>query len=154
MNNVSLIGRLTRDPELRTTSSGLSTCRFSLAVDGRPDASGNPHTDFINIVVFGAQADNVSKYCKKGSQVGISGRIQTGSYTAQDGSTRYTTDVVAARVQFLGSKNASSSDDAYQDEMPDYSMGDQSSKEGANLEEDPFKDFGSEVVLSDDDLPF
>lgn len=153
MNNVCLVGRLTRDPELRTTGSGISTCRFSLAVDGRPDANGNPHTDFINIVVWRAQADNVAKYCKKGSQVAVSGRIQTGSYQAQDGSTRYTTDVVADRVQFLGSR-ASNDAGSYQDAMPDYSMGDQASAQTSNLEEDPFKDFGSEVVLSDDDLPF
>ncbi len=154
MNNVSLIGRLTRDPELRTTASGISTCRFSLAVDGRPDSNGNPHTDFINIVVWRNQTDNVAKYCKKWSQVAVTGRIQTGSYQGQDGNTRYTTDVVADRVQFLGSKNSSSNGDNYQDEMPDYSMGDQSSTQGANLEEDPFKDFGTEVVLSDDDLLF
>ena len=153
MNNVCLVGRLTRDPELRTTSSGVANCRFSLAVDGRPDSNGNPHTDFINIVVWRNQAENVAKYCKKGSQVAISGRIQTGSYQGSDGNTRYTTDVVADRVQFLGSKNASSSEE-FADDMPDYSMGDQSSAQGANLEEDPFKDFGSEVVLSDDDLPF
>lgn len=151
MNNVCLIGRLTRDPELRTTSTGLATCRFSIAVDGRPGANGEPHTDFINIVVWRNQAENVAKYCKKGSQVGITGRIQTGSYQAQDGSTRYTTDVVADRVQFIGGRADGAG--SYTDSMPDYSMGDQSS-EPANLEEDPFKDFGSEVVLSDDDLPF
>ncbi len=84
--------------------------------------------------------------------VGVVGRIQTGSYQAQDGSTRYTTDVVADNVRFLSSKNGGGSSE-YVDQMPDYSMGDQTSQP-ANLEEDPFKDFGSEVVLSDDDLPF
>ena len=78
-------------------------------------------------------------------------RIQTGSYQAQYWSTRYTTDVVADNVRFLSSKNSGGSE--YTDSMPDYSMGDQDSQP-ANLEEDPFKDFGSEVVLSDDDLPF
>ena len=62
MNNVCLVGRLTRDPELRTTASGLSNCRFSIAVDGRPGANGEPHTDFINIVVWRNQAENVAKY--------------------------------------------------------------------------------------------
>lgn len=153
MNNVCLVGRLTRDPELRTTSSGIANCRFSIAVDGRPGANGEPRTDFINIVVWRNQAENVAKYCKKGSMVGVVGRIQTGSYQAQDGSTRYTTDVVADNVRFLSSKNGNSSSGEYTDQMPDYSMGDQESQP-ANLEEDPFKDFGSEVVLSDDDLPF
>lgn len=152
MNNVCLVGRLTRDPELRTTSSGIANCRFSIAVDGRPGANGEPHTDFINIVVWRGQAENVAKYCKKGSMVGVVGRIQTGSYQAQDGSTRYTTDVVADNVRFLSSKGGNGSSE-YTDPMPDYSMGDQTSQP-ANLEEDPFKDFGSEVVLSDDDLPF
>ena len=110
MNNVCLVGRLTRDPELRTTSSGLSTCRFSIAVDGRPGANGEPHTDFINIVVWRNQAENVSKYCKKGSLVGVTGRIQTGSYQAQDGTTRYTTDVVADNVRFLSSKSGSTNE--------------------------------------------
>ena len=119
MNNVCLVGRLTRDPELRTTGGGISTCRFSLAVDGRPDANGNPHTDFINIVVWRGQADNVAKFCKKGSMVGIVGRIQTGSYQAQDGTTRYTTDVVADNVRFLSSKNGSSSNKDFVDNMPD-----------------------------------
>lgn len=149
MNNVCLVGRLTRDPELRTTSSGLSNCRFSIAVDGRPGANGEPHTDFINIVVWRNQAENVSKYCKKGSLVGITGRIQTGSYQAQDGTTRYTTDVVADNVRFLSSKGSASDGT---DDMPDYSIGDQNP--GEDLTEDPYKDFGSEVVLSDDDLPF
>lgn len=153
MNNVCLVGRLTRDPELRTTASGISNCRFSIAVDGRPGQNGEPHTDFINIVVWRGQADNVAKFCKKGSMVGIVGRIQTGSYQAQDGTTRYTTDVVADNVRFLSSKNGSSSNNDFVDNMPDYSMGD-SSQEPTNLESDPYKDFGDEVVLSDDDLPF
>ena len=109
------------------------------------------HTDFINIVVWRNQAENVSKYCKKGSLVGVTGRIQTGSYQAQDGTTRYTTDVVADNVRFLSSKGSASSEGV--DNMPDYSMGKPDSQP-ADLSEDPYKDFGSEVVLSDDDLPF
>ena len=129
MNNVCLVGRLTRDPELRTTASGLSNCRFSIAVDGSPGANGEPHTDFINIVVWRNQAENVSKYCKKGSLVGITGRIQTGSYEDQDGNTRYTTDVVAENIRFLTSKKEDSSNTQ------------------TSIEAD-------EIILSDDDLPF
>ena len=150
MNNVCLVGRLTRDPELRTTNTGISTSTFSLAVDGRPSANGEPHTDFINIVVWRNQAENVGKYCTKGSMVAVIGRITTRSYDAQDGTKRYVTEVVADNVRFLSSKGNSA------DNSVNYNMNNagESSSTPANLEEDPFKDFGSEVVLSDDDLPF
>ncbi len=150
MNNVCLVGRLTRDPELRTTGTGISTTTFSLAVDGRPSANGEPHTDFINIVVWRNQAENVCKYCSKGSMVAVIGRITSRSYDAQDGTKRYVTEVVADNVRFLSSKGASA------DNSVNYNMNNagESSSTPANLEEDPFKDFGSEVVLSDDDLPF
>ena len=148
MNNVSLIGRLTQDPELRTTSTGLSTTRFSIAVDGRPTASGERTTNFINIVAWRGQAENVCKYCKKGSQVGVTGYIQTGSYTAQDGTKRYTTDVVANQVTFLGSK---ASNDASE---TNYDVSNEAPVETADLSEDPYANMGEETVLSDDDLPF
>jgi single-strand DNA-binding protein len=148
MNNVSLIGRLTQDPELRTTSTGLSTTRFSIAVDGRPTASGERTTNFINIVAWRGQAENVCKYCHKGSQVGVQGYIQTGSYTAQDGTKRYTTDVVANQVTFLGSK---ASGDAAE---TNYEVSNDAPVETADLSEDPYADMGEETVLSDDDLPF
>ena len=101
MNRVELIGRLTRDPELRYTGSNIATTRFTLAVN-RPFQSqnGEQGTDFINIVVWRKQAENVKKYCSKGSLVAVEGRIQTGSYE-KDGQRVYTTDVVADSVQFL-----------------------------------------------------
>lgn len=150
MNNVCLVGRLTRDPELRTTNTGISTSTFSLAVDGRPSANGEPHTDFINIVVWRNQAENVCKYCTKGSMIAVIGRITSRSYDAQDGTKRYVTEVVADNVRFLSSKGNNA------DNSVNYNMNNagESSSTPANLEEDPFKDFGSEVVLSDDDLPF
>lgn len=109
MNSVILIGRLTRDPELRYLSSGMAVSRFSIAVDKdlsrekkqEFESKGQPTADFINIVVWGKQAENCAQYLVKGRLVAVQGRIQTGSYTAQDGSKRYTTDVVADRVQFL-----------------------------------------------------
>ena len=103
MNSVTLIGRLTKDPELRYTSGNNQTAvaRFTLAVD---DGYGeNKRTSFIPIVVFGKQAENCEKYLTKGSQAGITGRIQTGSYE-KDGRKVYTTDVIATRVEFLGSR--------------------------------------------------
>ncbi len=102
MNSVALIGRLTRDPEVRyTAGTQMAICRFSIAID-RPTRSGDEKkTDFPSITVFGKQAENCEKYLAKGRMVGIQGRIQTGSYKNKDGQTVYTTDVVADRVEFL-----------------------------------------------------
>ena len=92
MNKVFLVGNLTKDPELSTTTNGISVCRFSLAVSRRyVGASGERETDFINIVVWRGQAENCHKYLKKGSKCGIVGTLQTRSYDAQDGTKRYVT---------------------------------------------------------------
>ena len=99
MNQVVLIGRLTRDPEVRYTQDGMAIARFSLAVDRQ--TKGEKKADFINILVFGKQAENCEKYLAKGRKVAIEGRIQTGSYTKDDGTKVYTTDVVAGRVEFI-----------------------------------------------------
>ena len=105
MNSVSLVGRLTRDPEVRYTSSNMAVARFSIAIDRRRGKDGEEQgADFPSIVVFGKQGENCGAYLSKGSQVAITGRIQTGSYTKQDGTKVYTTDVVADRVEFLGGK--------------------------------------------------
>ena len=111
MNNVVLVGRLTRDPELRTTSSGLATTTVTVAINGRPNANGERQTDFINVVVWRKQAENLCKFCQKGSLVGVQGRIQSRSYDAQDGTKRYVTEVVADTVNFLGSKNSNQTTD-------------------------------------------
>ena len=155
MNNVVLVGRLTKDPELRTTSGGIATTQITVAIN-RPvaNANGERVADFINVVVWRRQAENVSKFCKKGSLVGVTGRIQTRNYEAQDGSKRYVTEVVADNVTFLGSKQNGANASADIDAMPDYNTVDASPVETSDITEDPFKDFGSEVVLSDDDLPF
>ncbi len=103
MNNVVLIGRLTRDPEVRYTGDGLAIARFSLAIDRpvRGNGNGEKQTDFPSIVVFGKSAENCEKYVKKGRLVAVQGRLQTGSYTNKDNVKVYTTEVVADRVQFL-----------------------------------------------------
>ena len=102
MNSVSLIGRLTRDPDVRyTAGTQMAVCRFSIAIDRPPRQNGEKQTDFPNIVVFGKQAESCERYLAKGRLVGVQGRIQTGSYTNKDGATVYTTDVVADRVEFL-----------------------------------------------------
>ena len=104
MNSVVLIGRLTRDPELSYTPNTQSAvCRFTIAVD-RPRRNGeDAGADFIRITVWGRQAETCDRYLSKGRQVAIAGRIQTGSYKNREGVTVYTTDVVADRVEFLGS---------------------------------------------------
>ena len=108
MNKVILVGNLTRDPELITTANGVSLCRFSLAVQRRfAGQDGEREADFVNIVVWRAQADNCYKYLKKGSKCGVVGSLQTRSYDAQDGTKRYSTDVVAEEVEFLSTKGSS-----------------------------------------------
>lgn len=162
MNKVILIGRLTRDPELRTTPNNLSVASFSLAVSRpfSPQNGGAPEADFINCVIWRRQAENLAKYCRKGSQIAVEGRIQSRSYNSQDGSKRYVTEVMCDNITFLGSKmdnqgNGSSfSDNNYQGptSMPEPS--DMNSMPTTDISEDPFKDFGEEITLSDDDLPF
>ena len=107
MNKVILIGNLTKDPELTTTNSGLSVCRFTLAVPRRfQNAEGERETDFLNITVWRNQAENCAKYLKKGSKASVIGSVQTRSYDAQDGTKRYVTDIVAEEVEFLSTKQS------------------------------------------------
>lgn len=101
-NLVFLIGRLTRDPEVRYTSSTqTAVCQFTLAIDRPVKAGAEKQTDFPRVTVFGKQAENCERFLAKGRLVGVQGRLQTGSYTNKDGATVYTTDVVADRVEFL-----------------------------------------------------
>ncbi len=143
MNKVVLIGNLTRDPELQTTNSGVSVCRFSLAVTRRfANADGGREADFLNIVVWRNQAENCHKYLKKGSKCAVIGRIQTSSYDAPDGSKRYTTDIVADEVEFINNnRNGGDGDGAtYTNPEPTSSS---KPKQTAELEE-----------IDDESLPF
>ena len=105
MNKVVLIGRLTRDPEIRVLGTGTNVANFALAIN-RPfkNKDGNIDADFINITVYGRQVDVIQKYTSKGSQICVEGRIQTRSYDAQDGTKRTITEIVADEVEFLTSK--------------------------------------------------
>jgi len=111
MNKVILIGRLTKDPELRQTQSGISMCRFTLAVtrsyQNKQDSNENnaQTADFISCIAWKNNAENLAKYMRKGSQIAIDGAIQTGSYVDQTGQKKYTTDVSCYQITFLGSKN-------------------------------------------------
>ena len=147
MNKAILIGRLTRDPEMRTTSSGIATTTFSIAVNRNfTNQNGEREADFINIVTWRKQAENVAKYCTKGSQVAVDGRIQTRTYDAQDGTKRYVTEVVADNVTFLGAKNGGNNQDSFNEPNMDI--------ETTNIDEDPYANMGEEIALSDDELPF
>ena len=112
MNKVILMGRLTRDPEVRYTQgdNAMAIARYSLAVDRRFKRDGEPDADFINCVAFGKSGEFAEKYLKKGIKIAVVGRIQTGSYTNKDGQKVYTTDVVVEEQEFAESKNSGSSD--------------------------------------------
>lgn len=109
MNRVVLMGRLTKDPEVRYTQgqNSMAVARFNLAVDRRKSGD-KQEADFISIVSFGKLAEFAEKYLKKGIKIALEGRIQTGSYTGKDGQKVYTTDVIADSMEFAESKNSSS----------------------------------------------
>lgn len=108
MNNVCLVGRLTRDPDTRYAQSGIAVTRFNVAVDRRFKKDGEQTADFINCISFGKTAEFVEKYFSKGQRIGLTGRIQTGSYTNKEGKKVYTTDVVAENVEFVERKRQDS----------------------------------------------
>ena len=123
MNKVVLMGRLTKDPELRFASgSGLGVCRFTVAVNRRKKKDEDKaEADFISCVAFGKTAETISQYIAKGNQILLEGHIQTGNYDAQDGTKRYTTDVNVERFEFIGNKsgNSTSSNDSFGAGVPD-----------------------------------
>lgn len=111
LNKVFLIGNLTKDPELTTTTSGVNVVRFTLAVSRKyTNSEGERETDFINIVAWRGLADTCHKFLKKGSKAAVIGAIQTRNYDAQDGTKRYLTEVVAEEVEFVGTRPQSSDD--------------------------------------------
>ena len=111
MNSVQLVGRFTRDPEVRYSDGGASIARFSLAVDRRFKTENGPQADFPNCVAFGKTAEFIEKYFRKGMRIGIIGRIQTGQYTNQEGQKIYTTDVVVENCEFVESKGSQKNND-------------------------------------------
>ena len=151
MNKVVLIGRLTRDPELRYTSSNIPSATFSLAVN-RPfqNQNGVREADFINIVMWRKQAETAKKYLTKGSLISIEGRIQTRNYDGADGQKVYVTEVVADNVEFLETKGQKTSTP-----MSDVSNDiEYSNAPSTNVSDEPYIDFGDTIELSDDDIAF
>ena len=148
INRTVLVGRLTRDPELRYTPSGVPVANFTLAVNRTfTNQQGEREADFINIQVWRKPAENVATYLKKGSLCGIDGRIQTRNYEGQDGKRVYVTEVVADSVQFLEPKRDGPPQTNYQSS----NQGQQNYQQ--NLQ-DPFANDGQPIDISDDDLPF
>ena len=163
MNKVFLIGRLTRDPELRYTGSNIAVATFSIAVNRNfANASGEREADFINIVVWRKQAENVKNYISQGSQVAIDGRMQTRTYDDKDGKKVYVTEVVADNVQFLDTKatreqretGRDNNESFAEDNVNPYDFSNEVDVKTNDIKEDPFKDFGEEIKIEDDDLPF
>jgi single-strand DNA-binding protein len=143
MNKVILMGRLTRDPELRTTPSGVSTCSFTIAVDRRyKSADGQTQADFISVVAWRQTAEFVSRYFQKGSMIAVQGSIQTGSYE-KDGVRRYTVEISADNVSFCGSKSESGTSGA-----PSATV----STAAPSFSNGGLDDFAA--MADDDDLPF
>ena len=154
INRVVLVGRLTKDPVLRKTGSGASVVSFTVACDRRVKTEGQPTADFINTVAWNKTADIVAQYTHKGSLVGVEGRIQTRSYDDQSGRRMYVTEVVADRIQFLESKNASANNDST-GYTPDYNNN-QGYEQDMNSQSSYSSDFDPSDTLNiaSDDLPF
>ena len=138
INRVVLVGRLTRDPELRYTPNGVAVANFTLAVN-RPftNQEGNRDADFINCVVWRKPAENLANYMKKGNQIGVDGRIQTRTYDDKDGKKVYVTEVVADSVQFLESRQ--------KEKQP---------KTAVEAYNEQIEKVGKPIDVDDSDLPF
>lgn len=157
MNKAILIGRLTKDPELRTTPTGRNVCQFSVAVSRNfTNANGEREADFINCVVWDKQAENLVKYQKKGNQIAVEGRIQTRNYDDKDGKKVYVTEILASNISFLDSKGTGATGNTSFNYLPEPPMVDTSSNnmETVSVEKDPFEAFGDSIEISDNDLPF
>ena len=137
INNVTLVGRLTRDPELRYTPSNIAITTFNLAVNRNfKNQAGDREADFINCMIWSQQAENFANWCKKGNLVGITGRIQTRSYDNQQGQRVYVTEVVADTFKLLEKRDNTANQSNIEDQMP------------ANYGQ------GEPMDISDDDFPF
>lgn len=162
LNRTVLVGRLTRDPDLRYTPNGKAVANFNIAVN-RPfkDQNGENQADFINGVAWGKQAESLANYMKKGSQIGVDGRLQSRTYEGQDGKTVYVTEVVADSIQFLETKGQTSQNQQY-NQQPNQQYNQQShnrqqinaANQEINRQADPFQNQGGPIDISSDDLPF
>ena len=174
INSVVLVGRLTKDPELKYTQGGVAVTRFTLAVN-RPftNQQGQREADFVNCVTWRKQAENTANFLRKGSLTGIEGRIQTSNFDGKDGNRVFMTEVVADSVQFLEprsatgerSENNSGASSQQRTQQPaqqsnqqpnqQYQKPQQSNQQNyTRMDDDPFSTGGGPIEVSDDDLPF
>ena len=147
MNKVFLIGNLTKDPEMRSTQSGVAVCNFTIAVNRRfKNANGKQETDFLNVIAWRQLAELCGKYLAKGRKVAVTGSIQTRTYEAKDGSKRTAWDIVADEVEFLTAQNQQSAPGAYTTAA--------SKDSGTAYAPQPHNDFGGYTQVDDEELPF
>ncbi|MGE8004013.1 single-stranded DNA-binding protein [Lysinibacillus sp. NPDC093216] len=164
MNQTQLIGRLTKDPELKYSQSGVSVARFTLAVNREMKRD---EADFINCIAFNKVAESLANYQKKGSRIGVVGRIQTGSYENQQGQRIFTTDVIANSIEFLDTRSESTGgaqSTSNYESSTNYHGANQNGSQGQNygnnqpnysrVNEDPFANSKGPIEVSSDDLPF
>ena len=155
INRVVLVGRLTKDPEFRTTQSGTDVATFTLAVNRNfTNAQGEREADFINIIVFRKQAHNVNNYLSKGKLAGVDGRVQSRSYENQEGRRIFVTEVVADSVQFIEPKNANGGQQETYQQQTRAQQGQSRQQSNEPVGENPFANANGPIDISDDDLPF
>lgn len=155
MNRTILVGRLTRDPDLRYTPNGVAVANFNIAVNRPFKKEGEEQqADFINCVAWRKPAENLANYQKKGNLIGVDGRVQTRSYEGQDGKTVYVTEILAESIQFLESKNNGNT--GRNSQTGTNTQGNQQNNQNPSNfnDNDPFSNNGQPVDISDDDLPF
>lgn len=150
MNSVNLIGRLTKDVEMKYTPNGVALSTFTLAVN-RPfkNENGEYDADFIRVQAWRKRAENVANYCKKGSQVAVTGRIQTSSFEGQDGKMVYMTEVAADSIGFLDTRNGKGDGSSHRNQQPNFNQSHRNQPS-----QDPFRNQGGTVAISESDLPF
>lgn len=164
MNKVILIGRLTKDPELKITASGIDMCSFGIAVNRPANANGEKEADFINCVAFKINAANLGKYKRKGDLICVEGTLQTRKYQAQDGSNRVATEVVVNYIEFLDSAKREEQPQANAYQQAPYNANAQPQPAQAAAYNpfgtqparatDPFANVRNQFEITDEDLPF
>lgn len=160
INNVTLVGRLTKEPDLRYTNNGTAAASFTLAVNRSfKNANGDREADFINCVIWRKSAETLANYARKGTLLGVTGRIQTRNYENQQGQRVYVTEVVVENFQLLESKNSNSSQNTRDTGVPNAQTNnyapDNQNVTQTNLGVNPINDFEATTIdINDDDLPF
>lgn len=155
MNKVVLVGRITKDPELKYTANNIPVVRFTIAVNRTyQNKNGEKQADFINCIVWRQQAENLAKYMRKGSLLGVDGQIQTSSYDDPNGVRRFITEVLCESIHFLEPKSSGRNDNfgSYQD-MNQYESP-RPTQRAPEQHKNPFEDMASDFDISNDDLPF